>query len=844
MRQLWSLLGYDKVAAEVLNYFKDGLDRRLAVIEGQAGAGKSTLGLGIAASWRDGGGAVAVLEGDDLNEGRELYPFQRGLSSLDNKWTAIGSVVGVAPKLIDLLAGTSGAITIAVEGARRLHVGLRGKKSLFLSRDEKAIVADLERMAKRKPLLLIADNIHWWDIASLQLLLQLLSEDAREAYPFLKLLRVVAVQTDRASQPAIHSDYLDRMINRMEAKTWILRSIMKDEFPAVLTALANSNSQKINEITVQERTIEISDFLFMLSNGHLALARKAAEYLVHSPVQASILSEIDGADFINNIFEQRLTSYGAIGKKGLELLEMASLLGLSFRHDELSCLSGSDRDTLITTLQLISQTDIISVRSDQAHFEHDYFRRYFRSRLKDRASVHHLKLADCLRQFRPNDYLSRHRAMVLGGRHRAALEFLLLHAIQNVRRGEEWEKGLSHEEKRDLEDGEFGRYFSGWIAAWQCLTQYDFEACLAALNALPLDVPKNLQAEADFIQISALLATRKETDRRVAYELSKEWDAYWNEEADIGVRIALRRLYAQTHLEDKATSQKTERQIIRFLSARLDCDPLARDQIYRIQRSAGSLYLPEVAIGRVAAAVDHFAPKGGMSLSADPLEYYRCLVNYGAQQICGAKYRDAQETHKRLEALIDDYGDGFFPRTEYAWNNIVLSKYRLGLITADEALKTISWILDALPSNLDPFYLLNSKAVYATLAGDYDTASMCFGILNRKIDEPELETLEPNMVYLIRSNYAGFLHVNGRSSEGLELWQSLGSLVEKIPYTPVAYFKTKHELMLSAFNNVRPANGAAWDTHLTANGQREVGPCWDNYGRGFRMPEIEFWRDS
>ena len=844
MRQLWLLLGYDTVAEEVLQYFKGGLDRHLAIIEGPAGAGKSTLGLGIAATWRDGGGTVAILEGDDLNEGRELFPFQRGLSSLDRKWMAIGSVAGVAPKLIDLLAGTSVAASLAYEGARRLKAGLKGKKSLFLSREEQAIIADLERMAKKKPLLLIADNIHWWDIASLQLLLQLLSDDAREAYPFLKQLRVVGIQTEHTSQPAIHADYLNGIRERMHAKTWALRGIEKEEFHAVLTAVAQSNGTELNESSIQDRAAELSEFLYMLSNGHLALAWKAAEYLIQSPEEASLLSEIDGATFINDIFEKRLITYGAIGEKGLQLLELASLIGLSFRHDELSCLSGKDHNSLLAALELISDTDIITVRSEQAHFEHDYFRRYFRSRLSDRASAHHIKLADCLRQFRPSDYLTRYRSLILGGKHRAALELLLLHSIQNVRQGVGWERALSVEEKRDLEDGEFGRYFSSWLTAWDCLIQYDFDACLAALNTLPLDVPKSLQAEANFVRMSALLATRKESDRREAYELSNEWEAYWNEEADIGVRIALRRLYAQTHLEDKATSQKTERQIIRFLSARLEFDPSARDQIYRIQRSAGSLYLPEVAIGRVSAAADHFAPAEGMSLSSDPLEYYRCLVNLGAQQISGAKYEASEGTYQRLNDLIDDYGPDFFPRTEYARNNMVLGKYRLNHIAANDALEIISSIIESIPTNLDPYYLLNSKAVFATLAGEYDVAAACFDILNGKVHKPDLTTLEPNMVYLIRSNYAGFLHVSGQTEAGRELWASLSPLVEKIPYTPVTYFKTKHTLMQSAFEDVQSGDGVAWDTYLTSACRREVGPCWDNYGRGFRMPEIEFWRDA
>lgn len=134
--------------------------------------------------------------------------------------------------------------------------------------------------------------------------------------------------------------------------------------------------------------------------------------------------------------------------------------------------------------------------------------------------------------------------------------------------------------------------------------------------------------------------------------------------------------------------------------------------------------------------------------------------------------------------------------------------------------------------------------MYSVLSDNLDLAASAFCTLNQKIDELELETFEPNMVYLIKSNYAGYLHVVGRSDEGRKIWQSLEETVRKIPYTSAAYFIKKHELMWSAFDDVPTGNGVAWDTHLTTTGRREVGPSWDNYARGFRMPEIEFWRDA
>ncbi len=189
MNRLWSLLGYDWVADELLSYFRSNLQHRVAVVDGPPGAGKSTFALGVGAAWRDGGGRVAILEGDDLNERRDLYPFQRGISVLDPGWSAVRSAAEFVPKLIDFVAGTGGGVTLAVEGATRLREGARGRKAIFITPEERKIISDLEQAAGHKPMLLIADNIHWWDVASLSLLQQILSPEAIEAYPFLAAIR-------------------------------------------------------------------------------------------------------------------------------------------------------------------------------------------------------------------------------------------------------------------------------------------------------------------------------------------------------------------------------------------------------------------------------------------------------------------------------------------------------------------------------------------------------------------------------------------------------------------------------------------------------------------------------
>jgi hypothetical protein len=149
-----------------------------------------------------------------------------------------------------------------------------------------------------------------------------------------------------------------------------------------------------------------------------------------------------------------------------------------------------------------------------------------------------------------------------------------------------------------------------------------------------------------------------------------------------------------------------------------------------------------------------------------------------------------------------------------------------------------------MPAESDPYYLRNSLAIYAMLAGRYDLAGEVFGDLLERCSTIPAGELEPSMVFLIRSNHAAYLHLTGRSDEGLAVWREIASLIDRIAYVFTNYLRRRHELMIDAFAAVPHFDAAGWDRFLVRDGRQEVGPCWDNFGRGFRMPEIEFWRDT
>src|SRR5580698_1690777 len=145
----------------------------VCLIEGPPGVGKSWLAKGIGALWERSGGATVVIEGDPLRTDVSLYPFSFAMVGLAKGWGSVVPAIANVAKAGEVLLGTAGLITNTVELLDSVRRRRRGSRAVLLDDQEQQILHELGSLARKRPLLLIADNLHWWDEASLALLAQL-----------------------------------------------------------------------------------------------------------------------------------------------------------------------------------------------------------------------------------------------------------------------------------------------------------------------------------------------------------------------------------------------------------------------------------------------------------------------------------------------------------------------------------------------------------------------------------------------------------------------------------------------------------------------------------------------
>jgi tetratricopeptide (TPR) repeat protein len=826
----WLALGYDRVATGVAETLQKS--NEIAVIQGPPGVGKSWLAKGIGAMWQAGDGSAVVAEGDVLKSNASFYPFGFAMAGLSSGWRSVVPALADIAKAGETLLGTAGIITSTVQGLAALRQSGRRDRSLFLGDTEQRILYELERLSEKRPLLLIADNLHWWDARSLDFLGSLRDPRMWSAFPFLTDMRLLVAQTIEPYQNVAHPQAHDALLQPSATRTFDLPRIPRAGFERVLAALGAD----------PEPGADITDVIYAFSGGHLALAGRCASRIAAGEA-ATFLAAADTDDFIRRLLSERIRSLGPMGRDIVAALQIAAVLGLTFRREELVCVSDADDHETARLLRYCRDEAVLELSDGIGRFVHDIYRQFFLNvGDEDRIAIHE-RLSDCLRSLRPAEYELRCLNAVSAERPREAAALAVHAAMQRTREGESWRQ-LPDAIVETIDATGMSDVVERFVLALEHLNDYRYDDCHDVLNMLPPDLPKSLLAEADYLRAMCLMSTRGEQDRAEGRSILRAWDGYEQQEPELGIRLTQLLLFGLTHLADKEPGRALERRLQHMLSDRAGFDVAAKDALYTLNRCAGWLDQPDSALRRTRAAVMYYGPEEDQTLVRRPLEYYRTLANYGANLICNAKYESSRSVHEQLEQMVAGYPEGVFPRLDFPRMNALLTEYRLDAVSAEDAVRRQREIIAPLNPEGDPFYADNALAVYLTLAGRFDESLEVFDRLDAELREHRIDP-EHSMVYLIRANRCATWYVAGDVERARAEWSALSAVVDLIAYAIRPLLVRRHAELARVMGTGEAMSPREWDACLVGpESRQELGPLWQNFGRGFRMPEVEFWREN
>jgi AAA ATPase-like protein len=823
MSALPGILGYDEIAASIAQAIHEGAG--ISIVEGPPGVGKSWLANGVGALWEEGGGKTIVAQGDQLQSDAAYYPLNLALAALGLRWASVGNDLIQVTSAAEQLIGTAGLITATAQTLSRLRPGRQRARKLYLSEVEQGILFELDRLARKRPLLIIADNLHWWDSHSLEFLGRLRQARMSQAFPFLATLRVVAVQTTEPYQRSAHPAARAALLSQGPTRYLKLDRVTRAVFPNVLIALG----------APPDIPQDTADRVYDLTGGHLALAARCANRL-REDGGVDILEANSGDEFLDRLLTDRISALGSVGTNTLAILQIAAVLGLRFRRSEVVCAFGGDASEAARLLRTCREEDILDLTEEMGQFTHDLFRQYFLTAGGLETTGIHETVSECLRVLRPGAYELRCAHAQWAERNRDAAAFGVQSALELQREGRPW-RDIAPHALRAIEDGGMTDVVELFALALAQFHQSHFGDCNNTLDRLPHSLPRQLAAESDYLRGTCLVDTRSTVDRETAVNLLERWTGYEDEEPELGVRLMHVRLFALSLRLDKTPGRTLEGQIRQTLMQRADYDQSAQDAMYILDRCAASLYEPDTALIRTREAAGYFGRAQGQTILRRPGEYFRCLANFGAELIINAYYEEARTIHAELESLIAEYAPGAFPRLDWQGSNEVLADYRAGVISVEQAVGRQRKVVTDHRVPADPFYVENALAVYLALAGSGDAAIEVFDRLHQQLEH--MQGPEASTLYLIAANRCSARYVTGAYEAAHSEWLGLFDLVEQIPYPTRQYHIARHELLEDVMRRKNATSPVEFDRCLL--GLNRFGRLWDQVGRGFRLPEVEWW---
>jgi len=182
----------------------------------------------------------------------------------------------------------------------------RRQRVMFLAPGEQAVMFDLSashgsvRFSRRRQLALVGRLVP-------RTACKLSSSRLCASVRFISELRVLAVQTPPPSEVAAHPEALDRIVSRPDVSRIRLGRVQRSVFGDVLVELGAKPPPDD----------AVTDFIYSLSGGHLALASQACRLIAKDGGEA-LRSISDSAEFVRVLLSDRLRMLGAQGQQAIE----------------------------------------------------------------------------------------------------------------------------------------------------------------------------------------------------------------------------------------------------------------------------------------------------------------------------------------------------------------------------------------------------------------------------------------------------------------------------------------------------------------------------------------------
>lgn len=805
-------------AASVRTHIEPG-----AVLSGPSGCGKTWVANEVAEMLPHDMTCI-IASGDKSNAKRDYLPFAAATMSVVRQ----SFIAAAMPEVARSIPHFGGIVGFVLQYIVNRHDTDQARRSFSLDPSDREILLRLDRVAGRGRLLIVLDDLQWWDEKSIGLVLLMISGRVNDMFPFLNNTAYLALTTTGQVATSPSYDALRPMFTGPEVR---LGYCDESDFATVLAGLGL-------RMALRQDTARA---LYRITRGHLAIARQLVDYMNRSQTVDELLSLKSFEQFCERILDARVSGVGSEAPMLRDVLSCAAAIGMAFSKRELECIASDYKPYVLKCIRAAKALNLFEERDSTLRFIHELFPRVLGTRDRDESKDLHSRFAKCLRHLRPGDYRSRTR------HHREADEMIDAHTCEiqaflaDLREGrtphavDDYPATSRHDSLRV-----FRALMERIYVAFQ---HGEYERAVSLGKAVDETLPPPLRAECDSVIASSKTRLLSEKDREEAAKLLERWTGLSGEEPELWSRLALARIVALGQMNaDTATKTATEH-LLEHLSARESYDIGAERMMNRIKLRADLLYETDVAHYRLREAMSYFGPPTAGSAARDPLCYYLALLNLVGNEIMLGRYDDACATAAAcklyMEGVQGTTDDIRFPRPDVFANNTVLSAYRSGRISAREASAFMESIIATSPSSNDSPLMHSNRVAYAVAAGEVVGPEL----LEDRFAKLMSRDYEPYFVYFVGNNLAATWLAIGNVPVAREYWRRIAPLVDRLEFQLIPHMPVRHARLTQMLRS-DDCTLESCETTLRSFTADAVGPTWDHHAHVFLLSELQLWAEG
>lgn len=840
MHDLESLLGQAKLIGAIQNWLSEQPDQnKLLVLKGVSGTGKTFLTYKTTQLWEnlsDENKSIR-MQGDSSTIDRPLFPWVVGIeaarSSLNNKEKAVKGFSDASKGvpfagdflsyLIDLLAN-------------RKKDSVKNKLA-FLNQQEQEVLLAINSYYRNSNLLLVADNFHYWDQFSIDLLNFILSGKLEQSFPFIQRMRVMIVITDDQITDSLRES-IDKFLSKHDHTILETETLKKESFEEAFHLLGGKG--KLNQKT--------QNLLFSLTGGHLELIKRLAAIPIISeggdnpllPFDEQNFNGNNQAAFVEKILITRLQLLGAEASHIIRLLEYASVIGFSFTYEEICCLIKDEQGKINEIISQAENAALINNDSSRNHFSHEIIRQFFSARLGNKKYEYYRNFADCLRILRPSEYFERAGLLFEAGQVKEAITLYIVGSLKNIRTGLLVPSKTSSRIKEFAGEYDLANYYAVMKKSYEGFLKGEYQVARKSLLSLEDIYSDVLVAEKYYLLSLCMGKSLDSADLLLAKNYLLEWEKLKNTESEVWIRIMLTLMSRHAHLNEYDQAALIERKVMSFLIKRIDYDADAEFGINILRRKASILHIGEIACKRTSESLAYFGHRDQLGIYRSPIQYFMALVNHSGNLIVGGGFSEANQTAQESLSLQKTYSEIVFPRIEVAVNNYIVSGFLSETLDAKKSIQLFDSLFKSIQNPNDRILLQNNYVVMNALSADVDGAlsisNQLWKLLSNSSRKDEYYT------YFVGVNRAVLFYMVYGQRKATELLDTLASKIPSIP--DKVFLAERHRIIRELFQKNKITDPVMWNRYILENRPSNLGPAWKFWGQGFLFTDMQFWSDS